>query len=62
MVFQNRSILPSVMGWWGRLFRWWTRSFLSSVSKRVVPRQLANCRPWSVSSSFGTPYSATARR
>jgi len=62
MVFQKRSILPRVMGWWGRLFKWWTRSFLSSASKRVVPRQLENCRPWSESSSLGTPYSATARR
>lgn len=62
MVFQKRSILPSVMGWCGRLLMWWTRSFRNSASNRVVPRQLEYWRPWSESTSLGTPYSATARR
>ncbi len=62
IVFQKRSSLPRVMGWCGRLLMWCTRSFRSSASNRVVPRQLENCRPWSESSSLGTPYSATARR
>lgn len=62
MVAQNRSTLPKVIGCCGRLRMWATRSFLSSASKRLVPRQDAYCRPLSVSISFGGWYSPAATR
>lgn len=62
MVFQNRSIFPSVIGWWGWLLMCLTFSLASSRSNRVVPRQLVYCRPLSVSISRGGLYSPMARR
>ena len=62
MLFQKRSIFPNVIGWWAWDFICFTRSFPNSRSKRVVPLQFVYCRPRSVSTSFGTPYSPTARR
>ncbi|MCC6355979.1 MAG: hypothetical protein IT577_19000 [Verrucomicrobiae bacterium] len=53
IVSQNRSILPSVMGCCGRDLMWMTPSFLSSASKRLVPRHVVYWRPLSVSISFG---------
>ena len=41
------------MGWCGRDLKCATRSFLSSASNRLVPRQLVYCRPLSVSISLG---------
>ena len=62
MFCQNRSILPSVIGWCGceRMCR--TLSFASSRSNRVEPRHEVYCRPLSVSISRGTPNSPTPRR
>ncbi len=62
MFCQNRSILPSVIGWCGceRMCR--TLSFASSCSNRVEPRHEVYCRPLSVSISRGTPNSPTPRR
>jgi len=53
IVDQNRSTFPSVIGCCGLLLMWATRSFCSSASNRLVPRQLVYCRPLSVSISFG---------
>ncbi|MEI6516457.1 MAG: hypothetical protein WCO77_10790 [bacterium] len=61
IVFQNRSIFPSVWGWCGELRKWCTRSRCSTFSNRVFPRQFVYCRPLSVSISLGTPYSPVAR-
>lgn len=61
-VCQNRSIFPSVIGCCGALRMWWTWSFCSSFWNGVTPRQLAYCRPLSVSISWGAPYCATAAR
>ena len=44
-VFQKRSILPRVCGWWGRLLMWWMPWRFSSASKSVCPRQAVYCRP-----------------
>jgi hypothetical protein len=62
IVDQNRSTLPSVIGCWGRLLIWLTRSFCSSASNRLVPRHVVYCRPLSVSISFGGWYSPIAIR
>ena len=53
IVSQKRSILPRVMGWWGRDLKWWVPFFFISAWKRVVPRQLTYSRPLSVSISLG---------
>jgi hypothetical protein len=44
-VFQNRSILPQVCGWCGRLFTCRMPWRFSSASNEVLPRQLVYCRP-----------------
>ena len=62
MVFQKRSIFPSVMGWCGALRMCCTRSFARVIWKRVLPCQATYCRPLSVSIYLGAPYCATARR
>jgi len=54
--------LPKVIGCCGRETKCATRSFCSSASKRLLPRQLVYCRPRSVSISFGGEYSPTATR
>jgi hypothetical protein len=62
IVAQKRSILPRVIGWCGRDLKCATRSFLSSASKRLTPRQLVYWRPLSVSISLGGWNSPTATR
>jgi len=62
MVDQKRSTLPSVIGCCGRDLKCATRSFCSSASNRLVPRQEVYCRPLSVSISLGGWNSPAATR
>ena len=63
----NRSTLPQVVGWLGRLFFWWMPSRSSSVSSPLRPprppaKRVVKAMPLSVSVEAGGPWVVIAAR